>query len=314
MELSAFLREVESRTGAVFSSGAEALGVPPSAIELGGGKQIRPRLVYESALALNADMVRCVNIGTAAEMLHVASLCHDDVVDGADTRRGRPSLNARVGNHAAVLLGDYLHSTAALLAAKTLGLGVAELLAETVLKMSRAELMQPRLQWNLAADEETYRSVIEGKTAALFTACTGSTAIIAGAPENVRAALLNFGRGFGMAFQVLDDMLDYTPGSPSWGKEPLKDLKEGLVTLPMILALRSSNGLARSSVARYLESRGEVGLELEKTADYVKQSGALEKCSKIAQSFIDEASEALDGLVPAENLKTFARESLKRVF
>jgi geranylgeranyl pyrophosphate synthase len=181
--------------------------------------------------------------------------------------------------------------------------------------MSRAELLQSGLQWNSAAGEDAYREVIEGKTAALFTACTGSTAIIAKAPARLKDAFLAFGRGFGMAFQVLDDMLDYMPGSPSWGKEPMKDLKEGLVTLPLILALKNSNGLqVRAEIVGYLESKGATSLDQGSTIDFVKRSGALDKCGRLASDYIRAGIDAIGDLVPSGSLRDFASESLKRKF
>jgi geranylgeranyl pyrophosphate synthase len=309
-----FQSQVEARIRPVLQAGADALGVPVSEVDQGGGKHIRPRLIHECALALGADMDRCADLGAAAEMLHLASLCHDDVIDGATTRRGRPSLNSRIGNQKSILLGDFIHASAAHLASRSLGLAISSFLAETVVRMCSSELMESRLRWNPHAGLNLYIEVIDGKTAALFEACSGATAMVAGVDADTVRAFRKFGNGFGMAFQILDDMLDYFPGSESWGKEPLKDLTEGMATLPLINALERTGGKGLEPVIEWLGSRGKTALDPALTAMAIKASGAMDHCNIAARDFMVAGLEAINMKAPAGGLRAFAEESLKRRF
>lgn len=313
-DIAPFVDEVARRVVATIDAAGQALGVKPGEISLGGGKRIRPRLVFECACALNADMTKAAHLATAVELVHVASLCHDDVIDNAGTRRGAPALNSRVGNQHAVLMGDYLYASASLLVAVELGLDIAHILSDTFLKMTEAELRQSRLVWNPAAEYESYLGVIEGKTAALFVACTRGAAVIAGAPAPMVEAFTAYGRGFGLGFQIVDDVLDYSPKSASWGKEPLKDFTEGLVTLPLIYALRDGNGTGRACVFKHLETRGASSCDATVLDRLVTSSGAIDRCTALAVQFIDDGVAAVAGHVPSDRLAAFARESLARTY
>lgn len=314
MDLTRFIAEVERALSGTIAGAAGALGIEPGGISLGGGKRIRPRLVHECAGVLGADMTKAAHLATAIELVHVASLCHDDVIDHAATRRGVPSLNNRLGNQNAVLMGDYLYASASLLVTVKLGLGIAEILSETFLRMTEAELRQSRLVWNPAADYEGYLAVIEGKTASLFAACTRGAAVIAAAPPPVVAAFTAFGRGFGMAFQIIDDMLDYSPRSASWGKEPLKDFTEGLVTLPLIIALGNGNVAGKTAALNHLASRGAEPFDPAVIGEFVRLSGATDRCNEIADRFVSDGVAAITSHLPADRLAAFARESLGRTF
>lgn len=314
MELKVFTGEVRTAVAATVETAAAALSVRAGDVAPGDGKQIRPRLVYECAAVLGADFGKASRLAAAIEMVHLASLCHDDVIDNAGTRRGRPSLNARVGNHASVLMGDYLYASASHLVARELGLRVAEILADTVVKMTDAELRQSKLLWDSRADCDSYLSVIEGKTAALFAACTAGTAAVAGVPEAVIAAFSAFGRGFGLGFQIVDDVLDYSPRSASWGKEPLKDFKEGLVTLPLIFALGDGDESGRGAAIAHLASRGGAPFDPAIISGFVEKTGAVQKCADLADKFVSEGTAALAGVARADRLAAFARESLARTY
>jgi geranylgeranyl pyrophosphate synthase len=314
MELEGFLHEVDRGAQQALAVGAEALGVPPHALGVLGGKRLRSRLAFECARSLNADPLRIAPVAAAIEMIHAASLCHDDVIDSASLRRGRPTANAQYGNQASVLLGDFLFSSAWLAVARGQHPGVAPLLAEAMVEMSRAEIRQSRLLWNAQTSMSDSLDVIAGKTAALFAACAESTALALGAPDAATQAFRAFGRGLGMAYQIADDLLDYFGEHDAWGKRPMMDLRGGLITLPLLLALERGNGSARHAVLAHVESRGTSALDPSLVSDFIRSSGAAEACGALARRFVSEGLSALDGSCRSDALALFAREALGRSF
>lgn len=314
MDLNGFLAEVDRQAEHVLSSGAEALGAPASSLGVLGGKRLRSRLAFECAHALGGDPHKAAPVAMAVEMIHAASLCHDDVIDESTQRRGRPTLNVRFGNQVSVLLGDYLFSSAWLAVSRGPGPEVARLLAEAMVEMSSAEIAQSRLLWNPAPAYETCLRVARGKTAALFAACASATATALAAPSPAAAALHEFGRGLGLAFQIIDDLLDYLPPSNSWGKRPLMDLRSGLPTLPLLFALNGGNGSARQGVLDFLTSRGATPLNAAIVADLIRASGADQRCRQLARSFVDQGLAALHGQVTVNGLADLAHATVGRLF
>jgi octaprenyl-diphosphate synthase len=248
-----------------------------------GGKRIRPRLVYECSRALGRSPDDAVILAAVAELIHTASLCHDDVIDGAAVRRGRPSLRAVAGDRTAVLMGDLIFSAAWSRAASELPAAVVALLATAMTRMAGAEIKEDELQWNPDADWRSCLRIIDGKTAALFASSAGGVAALAGSPPGTVAALEACGQGIGRAFQILDDVQDYVPLRNGWGKELLKDLSEGIVTLPLVVALRRGRGVAVGQVRQYLESRGEVALDPTSVLALLERTRALPACLRLAR-------------------------------
>lgn len=314
MDLHGFLAEVDRQAEHVLSAGAEALGAPAPSLGLLGGKRLRSRLVFECAHSLGADPQNVAPVATAVEMIHAASLCHDDVIDESTQRRGQPTLNARFGNQVSVLLGDYLLSSAWLVVSRSLGPEVAGLLAEAMVEMSTAEIAQSRLLWNPTPAYETCLRVARGKTGALFAACGSATGTALAAPPSAVVALHEFGQGLGLAFQIIDDLLDYLPQSDSWGKRPLMDLRGGLPTLPLLFALNTGNGSARQGVLDFLSSRGETPLDPARVADLIRASGADRQCRRLAQSFVEQGLAALHGHVSVNGLAELAHATVGRLF
>ncbi len=305
-----FLRAAERACERAAQDGAAILGVGSDQLGLLGGKRIRSRLTYECVRALGGDAERAVCVAAAVEMIHGASLCHDDVIDDASVRRGRPTLNQRFGNHESILLGDYLFSSAWLMVGDQPA--VANLLAEAIVAMSRAELVQARSLWSADPEVETCLSVMRGKTAALFSACAGATALALEAARETVTAFQAFGLAFGMAFQMIDDVLDYDAGVAALGKEPLKDLRSGLSTLPLAHALARDNGPIRQAIDEHFRSKGASGLDAERVAALVRASGALEETRQRARQILTEGCAALAGHVPTSRLSAFAHASLER--
>ena len=205
------------------------------------GKQLRPILVF-----LTAKM--CKNISPASyrgaalvEILHTATLIHDDVVDEAEMRRGFPSINSHWKNKIAVLMGDYLLSTGLLLALKSDDFEILKITSSAVRKMSEGEILQINKSRKLDIDEKTYFKIISGKTASLISTCTEIGGVSVNCSKKEREALINFGENLGLAFQIRDDVLDYTSRTSILGKPIAGDLKEKKITLPLIHALERAD-------------------------------------------------------------------------
>jgi geranylgeranyl pyrophosphate synthase len=205
------------------------------------GKQLRPALVMLSGKLGSYDRDRLVTLAMALELVHTASLVHDDTVDEALTRRGLETLNALWSPKVAVLVGDFLFAQAAELAARLGTTRVMTLLAETVMAMTSGELRQQASSSALLIDEGDYFLRISGKTAALFRACCEGAGLVSGQPEERIEALATFGTNLGIAFQIADDVLDVTGDEETLGKPAGSDLRQGTVTLPVILWAESVN-------------------------------------------------------------------------
>ncbi len=222
----------------------------------GGGKRLRPLLVFISAQALGADAKSALAIDLAAtvELIHTATLLHDDVVDESALRRGRATANAEFGNAASVLVGDFLYSRAFQVMVGTGKMRVLELLSEATNRIAEGEVMQLMALGNLALTEADYMRVIEAKTAKLFEAAGALGAIAAAAPAPAERAMAEYARRLGVAFQIADDVLDYRGDVNTLGKSLGDDLAEGKLTLPIILTLQrgSEHGktLLRSLLAK----------------------------------------------------------------
>jgi heptaprenyl diphosphate synthase len=233
-------------------------------------------------------------------MIHVASLVHDDVIDGAELRRGEPSLRARDGNRRAVLGGDLFVAAAWLAASQELPPAVTAILARAMIEMTTAELRERELLWNPEATLATYLRVIDGKTAALFAAAAEGTAVLAGAPQATQHALAHWGRALGCVFQIQDDILDYEPTSERSGKDAMKDLREGVVTLPLILALRRDGPRART-IRAYLASRGQRELDPRALDGLLTDSQAITRSARLAQRLLRRGFGKLEGVGLSQN-------------
>ncbi|MBT8151037.1 MAG: polyprenyl synthetase family protein [Gammaproteobacteria bacterium] len=207
----------------------------------GGGKRVRPLVVLLIASALDdADNPCQVELATAIEFLHTATLLHDDVVDVSSLRRGKPTANANWGNASSVLVGDFVYSRAFQLMVSVGNLKVMQVLSDTTVKIAEGEVQQLAEIGNLALDEPTYFDVIERKTAQLFAGACESAALVAGADTAISEAARDYGKHLGLAFQLVDDYLDYAGDTEALGKNVGDDLAEGKLTLPLIEALRQT--------------------------------------------------------------------------
>jgi heptaprenyl diphosphate synthase len=228
--------------------------------------------------------------GVAVELVQVGSLYHDDVMDEALTRRGVESVNARWGNLRAILSGDFLLARASEIAA-SLGVEVAGLLAKTISSLCEGQVRELQTTYNSDRTEEQYLSAIAGKTASLFAAATRIGAIVAGLPRDEVEALTLFGHRYGMAFQIVDDVLDVVATDEELGKPSGQDLAEGVYNLPVIRALRRGDAVA--SELRSLLGSPLDRAEVDRARKLVKADGAIEDSLVLARAYCEDALQAL---------------------
>ncbi|MHB1285992.1 MAG: polyprenyl synthetase family protein [Leptospirales bacterium] len=259
-----------------------------------GGKRLRPLLMVISSRLSGYSGPNMTLLSAAVEFIHTATLLHDDVVDHAEMRRGRPSANQVWGNQASVLVGDYLYATALWMATGTHIHEINDVLTLACRKMSEGEVLELMLDNNLSAREEDYFNVVECKTAAL-TAGTCRMGAILGSLDSVqKKALEDFGYYIGMAFQVADDTLDYMAQKDRLGKTLGKDLSEGKMTLPLLHCLANSQASQREILVQRI-GQGEItDLHLGEVVGYMKTTGSLEFSLERAVSFMKQAKQSLD--------------------
>ncbi len=259
-----------------------------------GGKRMRPVLVLLCARALGYQGASHIDLATVIEFLHTATLLHDDVVDMSEMRRGRPTANVKWGNPSSVLVGDFIYSRAFQLLVQIGDMRIMGVMATTTNRISEGEVLQLVHQHKPDTTESAYMEVIRNKTAILFAAACSSAAILAGAPSGIEQQLHTFGIEVGMAFQLIDDVLDYTGNSTELGKNVGDDLAEGKPTLPLIYALLHAGAQERELIAQAIRAGG---LEhLQEIIAIVQRSGALDYTRRVAEQRIALALKSLAGL------------------
>lgn len=266
------------------------------------GKRMRPMLIL--LMARNYGLVTDVtqNAALGLELLHTASLVHDDVVDESGERRGQASVNATYNNQVAVLVGDYLLSTALLRVARTQNLTIVEYLSELGRTLASGEILQLSNIQNQEISEDVYYQVIKQKTAALFEACCAMGALSAGASAEEIEAAKTFGRNLGIIFQIRDDIFDYYD-SPEIGKPTGNDMAEGKLTLPVIYAVNNSELPSIKALARKVKDRTVNADEIAVLVDYTKTHGGIEYAERRMDDFRREAQAFIDAHVPDEKVK-----------
>jgi geranylgeranyl pyrophosphate synthase len=258
-----------------------------------GGKRVRPRLTLLMGGLLGADPAPLLHLAAAVEMLHTASLVHDDLVDGAGLRRGVETLNARWSAAASVLVGDFAFTQAAQLALATRCLPAIDLFTESMRRMVAGELTQLARPHGLSSREE-YFDWIAAKTAALFELSAGAPALLVGKDEKTIAAARGFGAAIGMAFQIMDDVLDFTGRTSHLGKPSGQDLRQGVLTLPALIYLEAHPG--DPGLRALVERQQLAGLELERLVNIIRLDGAVAASSDVARGFIRQGLEMLSRL------------------
>ncbi len=263
-----------------------------------GGKRMRPIMCLLAARACGeTDLVNAQKLAAIIEMLHTATLVHDDVVDESGLRRGRPTANATWNNQTAVLVGDFLISRAFDLLVDLNNMVLLKDFSTGTCEIAEGEVLQLQAQHQPDTDETTYLSIIHGKTSRLFELATEGAAILAG-KSKYREPLRLFAGHFGNAFQIIDDILDYTSDAETLGKNIGDDLMEGKPTLPLISALQNTSGEEHDIVRRSIATGGTA--DLERVIEIVQTSGALDYCRKRAHEETAAALNALNQLPESE--------------
>ncbi|MES0359458.1 MAG: polyprenyl synthetase family protein [Anaerolineales bacterium] len=287
------IRQVETRMRDVTNGHHPDLGAALDHLLSSGGKRIRPAVALLTGEMLGADRDKIISLAAAIELLHTATLVHDDLIDGALLRRGIPTLNAQWTPGATVLTGDFIFACAAKLASETESVELIHIFAETLATIVNGEITQmfPRLSDDYY---EEYLNRIYAKTASLFELATVAPSILSPISETSADAAQRFGYGIGMAFQIIDDVLDFTGKQDAIGKPVANDLRQGLVTLPTIFYLESHPDDSNLSM---ILSRKEVDEEqLAHLVGDIQESGAIDKSVEKAKHFVDHALDALDEL------------------
>jgi len=280
----------------------------------GGGKRLRPALLLLAAGASGYRGPSAIRLGAVMELIHTATLVHDDVIDGANTRRGRPSTNARWGNHMSVLAGDWLYMQSFEMALRERKFEILDTLIDLTQNMVEGELLQLTRLGRIDLTEAEATELAYRKTACLFSGCARLGAVLGQQPKRVEEALADYGRNAGLAFQLVDDLLDFTASPEQLGKPVLSDLKEGKVTLPLIFALEAdaaphgvdgdgnghSHAAGRRLVAKVLEERDFLSVRPEEITKLVQQTGSLARAASLAQDYVARAKACLEELPDTE--------------
>jgi geranylgeranyl pyrophosphate synthase len=245
----------------------------------GGGKRVRPALTLLAGKFKKYNVGVLVSMAVGVELLHTATLVHDDTIDDAQLRRGKMSIKQRWGNSNAVLIGDYLFASSARFVAETRNIRVIKLFAQTLMTICSGEI------------QESINAFGSDKTACLFAAATESGAVLADSPEETVQALREYGYNIGMSFQIVDDILDFVGQKEKLGKPVASDLAQGVFTLPVILLLERPDSAA---VKEILKKNRKKGTQL--LMEMVRNSSVIDECYEIAQGFSSQASAAIENL------------------
>ena len=257
------------------------------------GKRIRPVLTLISGKFYDYNPSYLLSMATAVEILHTATLVHDDAIDKSSVRRGRPTINALWSEEKAVLLGDYLFAEAGALTASTNNLRAIKLFAETLKTISSGELNQSFNAFNLDLSRAQYFQRVAQKTAALFSMATESGAAMSQAPEESIQILIKYGYDLGIAFQIVDDILDFIGTEEELGKPTGSDLSQGTITLPAMLLLERYPD--DNPIKRLLDSRDRQG-EIKRAIDMVRNSSIIQECYQVATDYCARACRDLKRL------------------
>jgi octaprenyl-diphosphate synthase len=272
-----------------------------------GGKRLRPMLTLAAARMCGYDGPFHIHLAATVEFIHTATLLHDDVVDESQRRRGRPTANLLWDNKSSVLVGDYLFSRSFQLMVETGSLRVLDILANASATIAEGEVLQLTAAQDLATTEAIYLQVVRGKTAALFSAATEVGGVIAGASDAQTRALFDYGDALGIAFQIVDDLLDYGGASDALGKNTGDDFRERKLTLPVIKAVAMADAEERAFWARTIAKGDQKDGDLEQARAIMARHGAMEAARQDALNWAARAVASLD-VMPDHPIKEMLRD------
>lgn len=283
---------LEDEFGRDTVSGVTAITEIGEYLRAGGGKRIRPALLLLSAKLMNYEGRGAVRLGAVVEIIHTATLVHDDIIDEAKTRRGRPAANTQWGNSKCVLAGDWLYMQAFKIALQERNFRILDTLIELTQQMVEGELLQMEKLGKLISLDEHF-DLIYRKTACLFSVCMRLGAILGGATVEQEESLGKYGRDLGMAFQIVDDVLDLTASEDVLGKPVASDLREGKVTMAVIHALERCTDAERAKIEKILEDRAFNGVTHSDILEILERYGALEAASTRAAQYAESARKSI---------------------
>ncbi len=261
---------------------------------LGHGKRLRPLIFILSCELCNYHGEDVYHLSTIFEYIHTASLLHDDVLDNAEIRRNRPSANQVWGNHAAVLEGDFLYTKSLSIAVRTNNLPFLTKLADTTLQMTEGQILELAHTDDWGISRDLYLEIVTSKTAVLISTACACGAIVSDSGSETAESLAQFGLNAGIAFQLIDDLLDYTSSQEVFGKPVGKDLREGKITLPLIYTLTQLETTEKKRLEDLFVNQQPTDDDFRDVIDLVRGNGALDRIRDEAQSYVDNAINSLD--------------------
>ena len=289
------LVQVEKKISVESVAGVDAVTVIGQYLQSAGGKRLRPAMVLLASKVVGSGTSSAIQLGAVVEMIHAATLVHDDVIDAAQTRRGRPSTNVKWGNHTCVLAGDWLYMQAFQIALRERNFQILDLLISLTQMMVEGELIQLERIGKIDITEADCMELVDRKTACLFSVCARLGAIAAGADTHTQERLAEYAWNLGMAFQLVDDVLDFTAREKTLGKPVGGDLREGKVTLPLVYALERATPAERELVATILRDRNYDAVPFQRILALLKQYQGIERVRDRAQAFTEKARAIISG-------------------
>jgi octaprenyl-diphosphate synthase len=306
-QIAAEMAQVESEFERQARSNVQVIAYLADYLRESGGKRVRPALTILANYAVGGDGSRynSIRMATVMEFLHTATLVHDDIIDSADTRRNRPTVNALYGNETAVLMGDWLYMSAFETSLAERSLPILDILTRVTRKMTEGELLQLTTLGKTDISEQHYLDIIQRKTAFLFSACCEVGAILGGSSEAEQRALADYGMNLGMAFQLTDDLLDFTSTDDALGKGTGVDLLGGKATLPLIYLIAAEPS-AREMVQTVMSEASYGTIARAELHAEVERVGAIERARVRADEYARAARTALDNLPESEFRESLA--------
>jgi octaprenyl-diphosphate synthase len=287
------LQRVEEEIALESVSSVEAITIIGRYLQSSGGKRLRPSLLLLCSKLIGDGGPSAIHLGAVVEIIHAATLVHDDVIDAAETRRGRPSTNAQWGNHTSVLAGDWLYMQAFQMAVRERNFRVLDILIGLTQMMVEGELLQLERIGRIDVSEADYMELVHRKTAGLFSACARLGALVAGADSHAEDKLGDYAWNLGMAFQLIDDVLDFTAREQTLGKPVGGDLREGKITLPLIYALERATAEERRLVEIILRERSYESVPFPQIRAIIEKYDGVERIQERAQAFTDKARQLI---------------------
>jgi len=292
---------VEEEFGRIISDASPVVASIGEYLRDGGGKRVRPALLL---LSVNLVSGHCgpsaIRMASVMEMLHSATLVHDDIIDEATVRRGRASVNAKWGNEVTVLMGDWLYMTAFDITLRERNFHLLDVLTSMTRLMTEGEIIQLEMIRNSHITELEHLDIVRRKTAYMFSACAEVGAIVAGASPREREALANYGQSVGIAFQLTDDLLDFVSTEDKLGKPVANDLREGKLTLPLIYLLEGDNKDHREVVESVMRENGSVSTGRDRVLELLYETGSMERARSAAREYASQAAQAISIFPPSQ--------------